>query len=102
MIRPIERVRRWWQGDEHASASPEAASSSSSNGAAVAAGAGGRVTALAQPEPVRRVPPWVETLEPGGIPRTLQYPTTPLGRLLDQTADRFGDATAVIYNDSRW
>ena len=34
--------------------------------------------------------------------RTLQYPTTTLGRLLDQTADRFGDATAIVYNDSRW
>jgi long-chain acyl-CoA synthetase len=107
MIRPIERVRRWWQGDEHASSAPAAspegsASLSSSNGAGMAVGAGGRIAALAQPEPVRRVPPWVETLERAGIPRTLQYPATTLGRLLDQTADRFGDATAIVYNESRW
>ena len=36
------------------------------------------------------------------MPRSLVYPTTTLGRILDQSADRFGDATALIYGDARW
>ena len=46
--------------------------------------------------------PWLPQLDKAGIPRTLVYPTTTLGRILDQTADRFGDATAVVYGDTRW
>ena len=37
-----------------------------------------------------------------GIPRSLQYPSTSLGRMLDQTADRYGASTALIYGDERW
>ena len=37
-----------------------------------------------------------------GLPRTLVYPHTTLGRLLDQTADRFGPATAMVYNHRTW
>ncbi|MCG3178582.1 MAG: Long-chain-fatty-acid--CoA ligase [Phycisphaerae bacterium] len=42
----------------------------------------------APPPPVRRT--------------TLNYPATTLGALLDQTADRFADAPAMVYNDHRW
>jgi len=33
---------------------------------------------------------------------TLQYPTTPLGQLLDQSAQRFGNTDAIVYCDQRW
>src|SRR5260221_8948072 len=43
-------------------------------------------------------PPWLKHLDRAGIPRTLNYPTTTLGRILDQSADRYGDVTALLYN----
>ncbi|MEZ0263893.1 MAG: AMP-binding protein, partial [Phycisphaerae bacterium] len=46
--------------------------------------------------------PWLTSVERAGIPRTLTYPSTTLARLLDQTADRFGDAPAVAYQNVRW
>ena len=49
-----------------------------------------------------REPPWLAELDREGIPRSLQYPTTTLGRLLDQAAERFGDTPAVVYNQKRW
>ncbi|MBI1372510.1 MAG: AMP-binding protein [Phycisphaera sp.] len=36
------------------------------------------------------------------IPRSLNYPTTSIGRVLDQTADRFPEAPALEYGDLRW
>ncbi len=47
-------------------------------------------------------PPWLKHLDRAGIPRTLNYPTTTLGRILDQSADRYGDVTALLYNGKRW
>jgi long-chain acyl-CoA synthetase len=49
-----------------------------------------------------REPPWLAELDREGVPRSLQYPTTTLGRLLDQAAERFGDTPAVVYNQKRW
>jgi long-chain acyl-CoA synthetase len=46
--------------------------------------------------------PWLTQLDKAGMPSTLTYPSTTLGRLLDQTADRFGRATAMIYGDKKW
>src|SRR5687767_7084549 len=46
--------------------------------------------------------PWLTQLDKAGLPSTLVYPSTTLGRLLDQTADRFGSATAMIYEDKKW
>ncbi len=46
--------------------------------------------------------PWLEQLDREGIPRTLKYPSMTLGRLVDQAAERFGDNTALIYNNDRW
>ena len=37
-----------------------------------------------------------------GVLRTLTYPTTTLGRLVDQAADRFGDAIALLFGDQSW
>jgi len=47
-------------------------------------------------------PPWHKVLRAAGVPATLIYPSTTLSRLLDQTADRFGDATSLVYKDRRW
>ena len=52
--------------------------------------------------PVSVDPPWLAQLDRVDIPRSLVYPTTTLARLLDQTADRFGPATALIYNHRTW
>src|SRR5438094_6681180 len=49
---------------------------------------------LAPPEP-----PWLAQLDRAGIPRSLKYPTTTLGRIVDQAADRFGDLPALIFNN---
>src|SRR5438094_8167271 len=51
---------------------------------------------LAPPEP-----PWLAQLDREGIPRSLNYPTTTLGRIVDQAADRFGALPALIYNNRR-
>jgi non-ribosomal peptide synthetase component E (peptide arylation enzyme) len=45
---------------------------------------------------------WLAQLDREGIPRSLHYPTTTLGRILDQTADRFPDLPALIYGETRW
>lgn len=47
-------------------------------------------------------PPWLAQLDRMGIPRTLVYPSTTLARILDQSAERFGDAVALIYSQKRW
>jgi long-chain acyl-CoA synthetase len=47
-------------------------------------------------------PRWYRLWDANGVPRTLTYPSTTLGRMLDQTADRFGDACAMIYHDRKW
>src|SRR2546428_76315 len=39
--------------------------------------------------------PWLAHLDKANIPRHLKYPSTTLGRILDQSADRFGDTEAV-------
>src|SRR4051812_44281295 len=56
----------------------------------------------AKSPPTPADPPWLLELDKAGVPRTLHYPTTTLGRLLDQTADRFGDADAIVYHNLRW
>jgi len=47
-------------------------------------------------------PPWLAQLDKEGIPRNLRYPTTTLGRIIDQAAERFGDNPALIYNHETW
>ena len=64
---------------------------------------GGPIRIEKEPAPPAPVdPPWLAQLDRAGIPRHLIYPTTTLGRLLDQTADRFGPSTAVVYNHHTW
>ena len=46
-------------------------------------------------------PPWLAQLDREGIPRSLRYPTTTLGRIVDHAAERFGDVPALIYNNQR-
>ncbi len=86
MISPIETVKRWWRHSDLPIAMTSPAT-----------------LAREVPEaPVHREPPWLTQLDRAGIPRTLVYPRTTLGRLVDQAADRFADATALIYNDKSW
>jgi long-chain acyl-CoA synthetase len=46
--------------------------------------------------------PWLAQLDKEGIPRTLRYPSTTLGRIVDQAAGRFPDNPALIYNHEPW
>src|SRR5690349_6880335 len=92
MMKPIERVRRWWTGGDD----------SPPTGQGPAAGASAVPTPPAATIPTKRDAPWLARLDEAGVPRTLVYPSTTLARLLDQTAERFADATAVVYGDTRW
>jgi long-chain acyl-CoA synthetase len=87
MNMPHVTFKRWWNNGESVRlplesppAAPEAAPA---------------------PQPPAEAP-WLKQLDRAGIPRTLNYPSTTLGRILDQSADRFGDVTALIYNHKRW
>jgi long-chain acyl-CoA synthetase len=61
---------------------------------------GDSLPAVAAPPP--NGSPWHRVLRGAGVPTTLVYPSTTLARLLDQTADRFGDSTALVYKERRW
>lgn len=87
MIRPLHSIRRWWKHDGPIPVDSHSNGNGKSNGHTPAASAD---------------PPWARQLEHAGIPRSLVYPTTTLGRLLDQSADRFGDAMAIVYGTTRW
>lgn len=87
MIHPIVTVRQWWSGGEKLPP-PGAGSVSQQIG----------VEAARHPAE----PPWIKHLREARIPRSLVYPSCTLGRTLDQTADRFGDCPALIYNDRQW
>jgi long-chain acyl-CoA synthetase len=84
----VDAMRRWWtQGDGRLPGSAEC-----------------KVIQPVIPVPPRESSerPWLKRLDEAGIPRTLTYPTTTLARVLDQTADRFGDAPALSYHHERW
>ena len=86
---PFGSMRRWWkEANAHGNGDPPAAD-------------------LEPPVPVpgREMPiepPWLAQLDREGIPRSLQYPKTTLGRIVDQAADRFGEVVALVYNHTRW
>ncbi|MDP9174102.1 MAG: AMP-binding protein [Planctomycetota bacterium] len=85
MTGPFNVMRKWWhQGD--AGALPTTA--------------GFVVDAV--PAAPQNPPPWISVLQAAGVPSSLVYPSTTLSRLLDQTADRFGDAVALVYQQRRW
>jgi hypothetical protein len=89
---------RWWKDGNGNGHDALAVAGANGNGRMKAA-----APSVDPPEPVQVDPPWLAQLDRAGIPRTLRYPSTTLGRMLDQTADRFGDSPALIYNHkSRW
>jgi long-chain acyl-CoA synthetase len=46
--------------------------------------------------------PWYKQLDRLGVPRSLNYPSTSLGKLLDQTTDRFASSLALSYSGRNW
>ena len=44
--------------------------------------------------------PWPQNW-PEGVPRTIDYPEVPLFRLLDDTAKKFPNNTAIIFQDQK-
>ena len=82
MMRPIGTMKRWWRHAERPAPAVEAPPRK----------------LLPPPGP----PPWLEQLDKAAIPRTLTYPSTTLGRMLDQTADRFGTSPAILFGQQTW
>src|SRR5215213_197909 len=106
MIRPIDSMRRWWTGNG-AQVGGRAGVHTGGNGHHGPAAPDRQLPPPAPQAPAHApvLPPepaWLARLDEAGFPRTLVYPGTTLGRLLDQSADRFPGATAMIYGDSRW
>src|SRR5947208_768750 len=97
----IDTALGWWRHNEpRGDAHDDADAGAGSNGKAT-----DKELGIAKPivlKPAVAEPAWLTQLDRLGIPRSLVYPTTTLGRLLDQTADRFGSATAIIYNHRTW
>ena len=100
MMHPIDSIRRWWKPSHASDAASSGAAPAHSNGNGIGHGkASGNGHAPAAPP---AEPPWFAQLARADIPRTLVYPATTLGRLVDQAADRYGNATAVVYGATRW
>ena len=68
MIRSLHSIRRWWKHESPVTVELPVNGNGKSNGHAT-------IPAVD--------PPWVPHLERAGIPRSLVYPTTTLGRVLD-------------------
>src|SRR5437763_10864934 len=104
----IDTALGWWRHAEPRGEGRENADGrvapANGNGAKPAAPAAATPREPAPPAPAKLPPEpvWLKQLDRLGLPRTLVYPTTTLGRLLDQTADRFGPATALVYNNRTW
>ena len=101
MRRPVDTVMRWWRSGR-GNSSPQAASPPMAAQRKTAT-----ATAIERSHKAKRAaapaePPWFKQWDLHGVPRSLTYPTTTLGRMLDQTADRFGDTIAVVYQDRTW
>ena len=103
MRSPFDAMFRWWKpasgngaangnGNVHQQPGASATGSSEAEGIADAA----------LPEAPPAEPRWLAPRDRAGIPRTLQYPSTTLARLLDQAADRFGESTAIVSILKRW
>ena len=102
MRRPVDTVMRWWRSGRLNSQPPGGATTNrvgdgngNGNGSANGHGKGKRASAPTGPR-------WFKQWDTNGIPRSLTYPTTTLGRMLDQTADRFANAIAIVYQDRTW
>jgi long-chain acyl-CoA synthetase len=99
---------RWWKpsnGNTNGKGSAAAATNGNGRAEPGANGAGSHeaeVDADALEPAATPEPRWLAQLDREGIPRTLQYPSTTLARVLDQAADRFGESTALVYNLKRW
>lgn len=84
MVSPIETARRWWKGGNEV------------------------LVQRRRPAPTPRTAPqvvepqWLATIDRAGVPRSLVYPSTTLARLLDETAERFASATALVYRARQW
>jgi long-chain acyl-CoA synthetase len=92
----IDTALGWWRHNE-----PRDGAERNGNGAPKPVD-GAPVVAEPPAAAAAAEPAWLPQLDRLGIPRTLVYPTTTLGRLLDQTADRFGAATSLVYNHRSW
>src|SRR5690349_9727359 len=99
MIRSLDKFRRlrWWRNGHAVPGEPPTELETADSNGHAHDSAGSDQAHPAPPEP-----PWLAQLDRAEIPRTLVYPSTTLGRLLDQSADRFGNAPAVVYGATRW
>ena len=82
MRAPFDSMFRWWRaGETHVNGN-------------------GHVDRmpLVEQEPEPAEPAWLVQFDKERIPRTLRYPATTMGRLIDQAAERFPDNPAITYN----
>jgi long-chain acyl-CoA synthetase len=99
----INTALGWWRHVEPRADGSAAGSNGNGDGHSAAADITAE-SALPPPPPAPKPPtePWLKQLDRMGIPRTLVYPNTTLGKLLDQTAERFGSAAALTYSHRHW
>src|ERR1700752_4911201 len=97
---PVETIKRWWKGGDGNGKSH--ATDVHGNGKPGSNGDTRRLWSLRRAKrpgsAPSREPRWFRQWDANNIPHTLTYPSTTLGRMIDQTADRFGDAVAVVYH----
>jgi non-ribosomal peptide synthetase component F len=99
---PLDVMKRWWHhgngnGNGRGHGNGHGNGNGNGNGDAPAAD-----EVVEPPRPQMPPQPWLAQLDREGIPRSLHYPTTTLGRIVDQAAERFGDRHAIVYNQTRW
>src|SRR5438477_2000175 len=87
---PFDAMLRWWK------------ESSNGNGHSAPTAVEQFASAPAPRPQIATEPPWLAQLDREGIPRSLNYPTTTLGRIVDHAAERFGDVPALIFNHKCW
>src|SRR5688500_6789543 len=101
---PLYVMRRWWKDAVGGNANGNGHGHANGNGHGKGhthAGTNGEAVAPPREETMPE-PPWLAQLDREGVPRSLHYPSTTLGRILDQAADRYGDRVALVYNRKRW
>lgn len=116
MRAPLDVMARWWNlavgrgnGNGHGHANGNGHGNGKGHSDGNGDGGHGPAAPNGEPHPSHEdpaapapEPPWLAQLDHEGIPRSLYYPTTTLGRIVDQAADRFGERAALVYNQRRW
>lgn len=105
MKRPFTAIRHWWgRNGDHLPDDRKVALQHSPSTDAPPPASGPEQEPRREPRPAPSLDRGSKPspLDSVGIPPTLSYPATTLGRVLDQSADRYGDLVAVIYEQKQF